>query len=127
MAYTALLYVNTLNNPFVARWVGDTTLDTCSDPVVITTLGTGAAIEKATRAFAVSPNPFTSALTIRASTTQSGPASYALLDALGRTVYRRIGVAGETALLLAHLPAGLYILRIADAAGRVQIEKVMKE
>ncbi len=111
----------------LARWVGDTTLDTCSDPVVITTLGTHAPVEKATHAFTVSPNPFTSTLTIRALATPTKPVSYTMLDALGRAVHHSTSSTAETTLPLAHLPAGLYILRITDDTGRVQTEKVMKE
>jgi aminopeptidase N len=64
------------------------------------------------------PNPAAGALTVRFGGAGEGPATLALLDALGRTVQRweAVSAAAITLALDAH-PAGAYTL-VLDAAGR---------
>jgi hypothetical protein len=70
----------------------------------------------------VAPNPVRSAATVRYHVQASGPVALDLYDVLGRHVRSVFaGVAGagpnETALSLADLPAGRYVLRLTGEAG----------
>ncbi len=117
---------------YLARWTGSSTPDTCSDPVTITTLGVGHTPEADAAQLSVSPNPSTGHYEIRYENSSSvHDAQLTVANTVGQTVLsRRLSSAGDTARLsldLSAQPAGLYILRVTDAAGRVHTEKLVKE
>lgn len=74
-------------------------------------------------ALAVYPNPAGSTATVLI---PAGGGRLALLDALGRPVYRQTLAAGATPLPLGQLPAGSYLLVLHTPTGR-QVQRLVKE
>jgi len=100
---------------YFAKWVGDLSTSTCSEPV-------SALSEPAAPGLKLWPNPATDMLQINA------PAlieSVWVYDALGREVLRP-GVSGEQASVsVEHLPAGLYFVSLR-AGGKIWAGKFVK-
>ncbi|MCY7352732.1 MAG: T9SS type A sorting domain-containing protein [Cytophagaceae bacterium] len=75
------------------------------------------------------PNPVTSILTVRVESGQEGDLHLDLLDLNGRTVFTKSTYAADVSveMNLADLPAGLYLLQVRNATGRIaKTHKVLK-
>ncbi|MBC7776733.1 MAG: T9SS type A sorting domain-containing protein [Phycisphaerae bacterium] len=102
---------------FFAKWVGDHSTDTCSEPI-------SAAPEPKGEGFSLWPNPVRDILQLIA---PSPVESVSVFDAVGRTVIRseERGVA-RTSVVVKHLPAGVYFV-LVRAGGKVWSGKFVKE
>lgn len=77
--------------------------------------------------FLVSPNPADYALWITSLSTLETEARVELYDLLGQQVYAASIPAGQTAVavLVSHLPTGVYVYRISQAGKLVQTDKLI--
>ncbi|QHT70453.1 T9SS type A sorting domain-containing protein [Rhodocytophaga rosea] len=71
------------------------------------------------------PNPFEDKLTLV--TEHTGKHSIHIVDNLGRTVYQATTQGNQTELNLAHLKAGVYMLKLSTEEGQTQVSRVIKK
>ncbi|QHT70877.1 T9SS type A sorting domain-containing protein [Rhodocytophaga rosea] len=73
------------------------------------------------------PNPFDSKLTLASE--QIGKFYISVVDNLGRTVYQSFthAMSAETTLDLAHLKAGVYVIKVSTEDGSTQVWRVVKK
>lgn len=74
---------------------------------------------------AVYPNPVQEVLKIEVADNQKMHAM--MIDMQGRVVVETVLITGTNSLLVSHLPAGIYTLRLSDQQGWVQEKQIVKE
>ncbi|QHT70449.1 T9SS type A sorting domain-containing protein [Rhodocytophaga rosea] len=81
--------------------------------------------ESLTNKVSLYPNPFEDKLTLV--TEQAGKHYITVVDNLGRTVYQNSTQLAQTELHLAHLKAGVYVVKISTEDGSTQVMRVVKQ
>lgn len=115
-----------INDPFPTNFpTGGFDLDAVG---VINQLNTsGIATTNQSLALNVYPNPATEQVTVQWAATPGGTLTLQLTDATGRLMDRRMLQAGETAIPLQALPAGIYYLTARDEKGNQWAGKVYRQ